>query len=57
MITGADLGPGETGELCIRNETTTIGYLNKPDVTKQTIEPDGWIHSGKYCRVPPTQGL
>ena len=45
ISTGADLGPGETGELCARSDMNMIGYLNRPDLTEQALE-NGWFHSG-----------
>ena len=46
ITTGTELGAGEVGELCTRSEMNMIGYLNKPEVTKQALEEDGWFHTG-----------
>jgi crotonobetaine/carnitine-CoA ligase len=42
---GADLGPGETGELLLRNPTVTPGYWGMPEETARVIT-DGWLHTG-----------
>jgi crotonobetaine/carnitine-CoA ligase len=42
---GSDLGPGETGELLLRNPTVTPGYWQMPDETAATVV-DGWLHTG-----------
>lgn len=34
------------GEICYRGYLNMLGYYNKPEATAQTIEPDGWQHSG-----------
>jgi long-chain acyl-CoA synthetase len=36
---------GARGEICIWGEANMLGYLNKPDATKETLK-DGWLHTG-----------
>ncbi|MGD0686677.1 MAG: AMP-binding protein [Streptosporangiaceae bacterium] len=47
---GADLGPGETGELLLRNPTVTPGYWGMPEETARVIT-DGWLHTGDLVTV------
>jgi crotonobetaine/carnitine-CoA ligase len=42
---GRDLGPGETGELLLRNPVVTPGYWGMPEETASAIT-DGWLHTG-----------
>ena len=44
--TGETLGAGGEGELWIRGPNVMKGYLNLPDVTRNSISQDGWFKSG-----------
>ena len=46
VATGAELGPGEQGELWIRGPQVMKGYPNRPEETARTITPDGWLRTG-----------
>jgi HIP---CoA ligase len=43
---GADTPVGEPGEVLVRGETVTRGYLDDPDATATAIDASGWLHSG-----------
>jgi carnitine-CoA ligase len=47
---GAMLGPGETGELELRNPVLTPGYWGMPDETAAVLD-DGWLRSGDLVTV------
>jgi len=37
---------GEIGELMIRGPSVMDGYFGNPAATGESIEPDGWLHTG-----------
>jgi acyl-CoA synthetase (AMP-forming)/AMP-acid ligase II len=44
--TGADLGPNRQGELWMRGPNVMRGYFERPDATRETLTPDGWLRTG-----------
>ena len=51
--TGKELPDGESGEFVARGFNIMKGYYKMPEATAQTIDADGWLHSGDICMRTP----
>ncbi len=45
-VTGEVVPVGERGELCYRGFVAMMGYYKMPEKTAETIDSEGWVHSG-----------
>ena len=49
--TGLEVADGVNGEFCSRGYNTMKGYYKMPQATKDTVDAEGWLHSGDLaCR-------
>ena len=50
-VTGEIVPVGERGELCYRGFVVMAGYYKMPEKTAETIDTDGWAHSGDLATM------
>jgi len=43
---GAEMPQGERGEVCIRGPQVMRGYAHRPEATAESIDAEGWFHTG-----------
>jgi long-chain acyl-CoA synthetase len=46
LVSGAELGPGEIGEVWLRAPNVMLGYFNRQAETASALTPDGWLRTG-----------
>jgi fatty-acyl-CoA synthase len=51
--TGRDVAAGEIGEIWVRGYCVMLGYYKKPEETKKTITPEGWLRTGDLGHFRP----
>ena len=48
---GCEIKIAQDGEVLVRSEFVMLGYRNQPEKTAETIDPEGWLHTGDIGEV------
>lgn len=45
-LPGVELRLAEDGEILVKSDLNFVGYRKEPEATAQTLDADGWLHTG-----------
>ena len=51
VIPSAKIKITQNNELLVRGDSLMLGYLNQEELTKNTIDNEGWLHTGDVARI------
>jgi long-chain acyl-CoA synthetase len=46
LLTGVQVKIADDGEILVKSPGVMLGYLNRPDQTKEVMDAEGWFHTG-----------
>lgn len=50
-LPGVELKIAPNGELCCRGHNVMMGYYKNPELTKEIIDEEGWLHTGDLAHI------
>ncbi|MEY2453180.1 MAG: fatty-acyl-CoA synthase [Acidimicrobiaceae bacterium] len=50
-VNGLPVSAGTPGELCTRGYSVMLGYWDEPDLTAESIDAAGWMHTGDLATM------
>jgi long-chain acyl-CoA synthetase len=46
VINNVQVKLAEDGEICVKGPSVMLGYYNRPDLTAEVVDTEGWFHTG-----------
>jgi long-subunit acyl-CoA synthetase (AMP-forming) len=50
-LPGVEVRLAEDGELLVRSDLNFVGYRHQPEATAETMDVDGWLHTGDVASI------
>ncbi len=50
-LPGIELKLGDKNELLVKGPSVMLGYWNDPQKTRETVDGEGWLHTGDVARI------
>lgn len=51
LLPDVEAKTAENGELLARSPGVMLGYWNHPEASAETVDPEGWLHTGDIARL------